>query len=49
MLIVAAANAFAHGLLAPAKLAGVCALDGPPLELCDLFAARGEVVGRSSA
>ena len=40
MLSVAAANAFAHGLLAPAKAAGACAVDGSTLELCDLFAGR---------
>ena len=42
MLSIAAANSFATGLLVPAKLVGACALDGAPLELCDLFAERGD-------
>ena len=45
MLAIASANAFANGLLRPAKAAGAGAfdvLDGPTLELCDLFGGRGD-------
>ena len=42
MLSVAAATAFAHGLLAPAGVRA-SALDGHDLELCDLFACRDNV------
>ena len=43
MLAIASANAFANGLLRPAKAAGtgaLDALDGPTPELCELWAGR---------
>ena len=43
MLAVAAANAFANGLLQPARTTGNGAMDGPLMELCDLFGGRGDV------
>ena len=41
---IAAARAFAHGLIAANK-AGSLARDGADLELCDLFASRGSCEG----